>query len=80
LLLLRGHVWSGRGDKARGVRFWCESTREDEKWVKLSLGHFLARSLIAARIPHQSPVPFPYRHGLLCYDPTSCERLHNDGN
>ena len=49
------------------MRFWCESTREDEKWVKLSLGHFFwYATFVTARIPHQSPVPFPYHHDLRC--------------
>ncbi len=31
-----------RGDQAMRMRFWSGITRENEKWVKLALGHFLA--------------------------------------
>jgi hypothetical protein len=45
------------------LRFWCGSTREVEKSVKLSLGDFFWRAkLVAARIPHQSPVTWHYHH------------------
>ena len=37
---------------------------------------FLARHLIAARIPHQSPVPLPYHHDLRCCGGESGERPH----
>jgi hypothetical protein len=66
------------GDSAMCMRFWCESTRGCEKWVKLSLGHFLGRLKTGCHA-HSPPKPghialSPRRSGslfcLLCVDKT----------
>ena len=35
--------WPGRGDKARGVRFWCESTRDTKNLCDTVVANFLLR-------------------------------------
>ncbi len=57
-----------RGDWAMRMRFWGESTRDQEKLVRLSSRNFLGRSTVCpTRISPQSPITLPNHRALLFF-------------